>query len=284
MIKEWIGEYKPQSSEDTLSALRQIMQQVTLAGLSRTDFFENAAFYGGTALRIFHGLDRFSEDMDFSLLRADDGFSFEPYFDAIITEFEAIGMRVSIREKPKKHQSPVESAFLKSQTELRQLVLEEIVKQAGIKPTNRTVTIKLEADRQPPVGFATEEKLLLRPFSFYVKCFDLPSLFAGKMHALLFRKWQNRVKGRDWYDLQFYIRQGVPLNLRHFALRAYDSGDWPAESITKEQLLALLQAKIKSVSYAAIREDVVRFIPDESVIRIWGEKYFTDLAERLKFG
>ncbi|MDJ1505260.1 nucleotidyl transferase AbiEii/AbiGii toxin family protein [Xanthocytophaga agilis] len=283
MIKEWIAQYKPQDTEQTLSALREIMQEVTLAGLSRTDFFEKAAFYGGTALRIFYGLDRFSEDMDFSLLQANPDFSFEPYFQAIITEFQAIGMRVSIREKDKKQQTTVESAFLKTETIWKELVLEEIVKQAGLKPTNRTVTIKIEADRQPPLGFSTEEKLLVKPFSFYVKCFDLPSLFAGKMHALLFRKWQNRVKGRDWYDLEWYIKKGVPLDLRHFALRAKDTGDWETDTITQEQVLALLQAKITSVSYASIREDIVRFIKDESVLTIWGEKYFSDLIQRLKF-
>ncbi len=283
MIKEWIAQYKPDNTDDTLFALREIMQMVTLAGLSRTGFFENAAFYGGTALRMFHGLDRFSEDMDFSLIKADPDFSFEPYFEPILTEFKAIGMMVSIREKQKRQPTNVESAFLKSETEWKELVLEQIVRQAGIKPTNRTVTIKLEADRIPSPGFSTEEKLLVRPFSFYVRCFDLPSLFAGKMHALLFRKWQNRVKGRDWYDLEFYIRKGVGLNLHHFALRAKDSGDWHKDSITEEELMALLLAKIKTVSYASVREDVERFIRDQGVLALWGEKYFTDLAQQLKF-
>jgi len=283
MIKEWIAEYKPQDTEETLAALREIMQEVALAGLSRTDFFEKAAFYGGTALRIFYGLDRFSEDLDFSLLVPDADFSFEPYFEAITTEFKAIGMTVSIREKEKKHQTNTESAFLKSETLWKELVLEEIVKQAGIKPSNRTVTIKIEADRQPPQGFSTEEKLLVRPFSFYVKCFDLPSLFAGKMHALLFRKWQNRVKGRDWYDLEWYIKKGIPLDLHHFALRAKDTGDWDKDSITQEEVLALLKEKVNSVSYDSIREDIIKFIKDDSVLNIWGDKYFNDLIQKLKF-
>lgn len=164
MIKEWIGEYEPKNSEDVLSALREIMQEVALAGLSRTNFFEKAAFYGGTALRIFYGLDRFSEDLDFSLLKADPDFSLEPYFDAIVAEFESVGMKVSIREKNKKEKTNIDSAFLKSETEWKELVLEDIVKQAGIKPTNRGMKIKIEVDRQPPPGFATEMKLLTRPF------------------------------------------------------------------------------------------------------------------------
>ena len=96
MIKDWIAEYKPTNEEETLSALREIMQEIALAGLSRTDFFEKAAFYGGTALRIFYSLDRFSEDLDFSLMEKNPDFSLEPYFTAIVTEFEAIGMTVAL--------------------------------------------------------------------------------------------------------------------------------------------------------------------------------------------
>ena len=138
-------------------------------------------------------------------------------------------------------------------------------------------------DRIPPLGFTTEEKLLIRPFSFYVKCFNLPSLFAGKMHALLFRKWQNRVKGRDWYDLEWYIKKGIPLDLHHFALRAKDTGDWPEERITAEQVVQLLQDKIKQVSMDNVKDDVIRFIKDDSVLKIWSEKYFTDITQKLKF-
>ncbi|HRP55898.1 nucleotidyl transferase AbiEii/AbiGii toxin family protein [Agriterribacter sp.] len=99
----------------------------------------------------------------------------------------------------------------------------------------------------------TEEKLLLKPFSLYVKCFTLPDLFAGKMHAFLFRKWKGRVKGRDWFDMEWYIRKGVPLNLGHLLIRSQDSGDWKEKWMTKEQFMTLLQNKIQSVSFNSIR-------------------------------
>lgn len=282
MMKEWIAEYNPQNEEETLSALREIMQEIALAGLSRTDFFEKAAFYGGTALRIFYGLDRFSEDLDFSLLEPNSDFSLEPYFSAIVTEFEAMGMTVSIREKDKKVQSSVESAFLKSETVWKELILEDIVKQAGIR-SNKSIKIKIEVDRNPPLGFTTEEKLLLRPFSFYVKCFALPSLFAGKMHALLFRKWKSRIKGRDWYDMEWYIRKGVKLDIYHFLQRAKNTGDWQTEDITSEQFLTLLKEKIDAVSFSAIREDVIRFIEDDEKLKLWSPVYFKDLIDKMKF-
>lgn len=282
MIKEWIAEYKPKNEDEILDALREIMQEITLAALSRTDFFEKAAFYGGTALRIFYGLDRFSEDLDFSLMKADEGFTLEPYFSAILTEFEALGIKVRINEKEKAKRSSIESAFLKTETIWKELVLEDILKQTGVK-SNKPIKIKIEVDRNPPLGFQTEEKLLIRPFSFYVRCFKLPSLFAGKLHALLYRKWNNRVKGRDWYDLEWYIKKGIPLDAAHFLLRAQDTTDWNAEIITNEQILELINHKIESVSFTNIKEDVIRFIKDEKVLSIWSAKYFKDLVEKMKF-
>ena len=282
MIKEWIAEYNPQNEEEILSALREIMQEITLAGLSRTNFFEKAAFYGGTALRIFYGLDRYSEDLDFSLLKPDSNFSIEPYFKAVLDEFKSLGLTVSIKEKIKTKQTAIDSAFLKAETIWQEIVLEDIIKETGVR-SNKTLKIKIEVDRQPPLNFKTEEKLLLRPFSFYLKCFTKPSLFAGKMHALLFRKWKTRVKGRDWYDLEWYIKKGIPLDVNHFLTRAKDTNDWKDDSISNEQIIELLATKIKSVSFSSIKEDVVRFIKNDDVLNIWSPEYFKDLIEKIKF-
>ena len=281
MIKEWIDSYQPNNEEEALSALREIMQEIALAGLSRTDFFKKAAFYEGTALRIFHGLNRYSEDLDFSLLSEEKDFSLEPYFLSIQEEFNSLGMSVSLRQKSKIHTTPIESAFLKSDTLWQELVLEDMVKQIGIK-SNKNIKIKIEVDRNPPLNFQTEEKLMLRPFSFYVKCFDLPSLFAGKMHALLFRKWKDRVKGRDWYDMEWYIRKGVSLNLTHFLQRAQDSGDWQSPTISKEELMDLLRTKIQSISIEKVKADVRPFIKDANQLEIWSSQYFLDLVNLLK--
>src|SRR5690606_35190359 len=280
MIKEWIKEYNPKNIDDTSAALREIMQEVTLAGLSRTDFFEKAAFYGGTALRIFYGLDRFSEDLDFSLLRVDPDFQLGRYQKAIIHEFEALGVKVSLGEKKKEVKSAIDSSVLKFETLWKELVLEGIVPQQGI---NRiaNIKIKIEVDTKPPLGFATEEKLLLRPFSFYVKCLVLPDLFAGKMHALLFRKWKQNVKGRDWYDMEWYIKKGVVLNLHHFVLRAIDSGDWNSDTMTENEFRDLLAKRIDSVDMQYVRDDIKRFIKDQGVLEIWSPKYFHELATHL---
>lgn len=281
MIKEWLESYNPANREEATSALREIMQEVGLAGLYRSGFFDKAAFYGGTALRIFYGLDRFSEDLDFSLIEEDAGFSFQPYMQAIISEFNAQGMQVSINEKVKSAQSNVESAFLKSETIWKELVLDSILPEQHLGQVAR-IKIKIEVDKKPPLGFATEEKLLTRPFSFYVRCFSLADLFAGKMHALLFRKWQNNVKGRDWYDMEWYIRNGTPLNLSHFLLRAKGSGNWQEEVITEAQFRSLLKQKIDSVNMDRVKDDIRRFIRYPSRLDVWSARYFHDLSAQLK--
>ena len=170
---------------------------------------------------------------------------------------------------------------MKSETIWKELVLEDIIPQNGLDQI-ANIKIKLEVDIRPPLGFETEERLLLKPFSFYVKCFTVSDLFAGKMHALLFRKWKNNVKGRDWYDMEWYIKKGIALNLKHFILRARDSGDWQKETITEGEFRGLLNTKIDEVNLNRVKADINRFIPDPNVIDIWSSKYFHDLVNNLK--
>jgi len=190
-------------------------------------------------------------------------------------------MQVSISEKQKAANSNINSAFLKSETIWKELVLEGVIPQNGLEEVAR-VKIKIEVDKEPPLGFLTEEKLLLKPFSFYVKCVSLPDLFAGKMHALLFRKWGANVKGRDWYDMEWYIKKGYRLNLDHFLLRALDSGDWKKDTISEEEFRQLLSDRIESVIMAYVKADISRFIKDPMVLEIWSPGYFHDLSSKLK--
>ncbi|MBW6499694.1 MAG: nucleotidyl transferase AbiEii/AbiGii toxin family protein [Bacteroidales bacterium] len=266
-----LSKYEMNSQEQATRALREVMQEIALAGLYRGDFFSKAAFYGGTCLRIFHQLPRFSEDLDFSLLADDPTFSLAPYFNAIKKEFDALGMGVIIKQKNKTAETAIESAFLKNTTQLFDLAL----------TGPQIVNIKFEVDTQPPLGFQTEEKLLLEPFSFYVKCFSPSDLFAGKIHALIFRKWKNRVKGRDWFDFEWYIRKGIPLNLDHFNRRAVQGGNIE-QPITKIEFLPLLKERIKAVDINSARQDIRRFVTDAKVLDIWSSDYFLTLADKVK--
>jgi predicted nucleotidyltransferase component of viral defense system len=277
LIEKMLAQYNAENSEALIHALREIMQKIAVAGLYRGGFFRYAAFYGGSCLRLFHGLDRYSEDLDFTLLRADGAFSLENYFQNIAQEFTSLGIDVTIQKRKKSVESPVESAFLKSNTIIHTLELTVPMHR------DRTVKIKLEADTQPPLKFQTEEKLLLQPFSFYVRCLTLPSLYAGKLHALLFRKWKNRVKGRDWYDWEWYVRHQIPVDLTHLRERAVQSGDWE-ENVPFDQpaLQSLLLKHINDVDFEAAADDVRRFILNPDLLQIWSVRYFSDLAEHIK--
>ena len=187
VFESMMSAFPVQTDADYQNALHEVMQKITLAGLYRRDFFKRAAFYGGTCLHFFYGLPRFSEDMDFSLLQADPNFTLSEYFDAITAEFRALGREVVITRKQKKRQAAIESAFLKDTTDIYNLSFQ----------TERKVRIKIEVDILPPLDFATESHALMLPFSFMTRCFNLPCLYAGKIHALLFRDWKQRVKGRD---------------------------------------------------------------------------------------
>jgi len=273
VVDQMLQKYTLGTHEDASLALREVMQEIALAGLQRGGFFDKAAFYGGTCLRIFEGLPRFSEDLDFSLSQPDANFSFEPYFKTLRQEFASLGLEVELIEKNKSAQTNISSAFLKNTSTVYDLNV------LGRK----TIKIKFEVDTNPPLRFATTERLLIQPYSFYVKCFALPDLFAGKIHALMYRQWGNRVKGRDWFDFEWYVQQGIPLNLVHFAERAFQSGDLASRTLESESFLDMLQARIQGLNISSAKEDVERFLRDSESLKIWSTGYFLELSKLVKF-
>jgi hypothetical protein len=284
MLSEWIEEeFSPRNRAETQAALRQVLQQIALAGLFRAGFFEKAAFYGDTALRLFYGLPRFSEDLDFSLLRPQPEFSLAPYLRSLEKECAALGVQMTSRKKGKAGESPIDTAFLRSDTQIRELILQTGEYKPG--PKERvSVKVKLEVDTRPPLEFSTEERLLLKPFSCYIKCFAPSDLFAGKLHALLFRSWKNRVKGRDWFDFEWYLKKDIPLNLSHLKARMTQSGHWPKDHpLEREEVIQLLQERIEAVDFGQAKTDVRRFLRDPSVLEIWSAAYFHDLTGYLRW-
>lgn len=271
VLRQMLEKYDTTTTEGAFNGLREVMQEVALAGLYRGGFFDKAAFYGGTCLRIFYGLPRFSEDLEFSLLASDPDFSLDPYFKVVREEFSALGLDVKISAKKKTIRTGIESAFLKSDTRLFSFAVH----------ADKTIEIKFEVDTKPPLGFATEEKLLLQPFSFYVKCFSLPDLFAGKMHALLYRNWKNRVKGRDWFDFEWYVRQGIPLNLSHLVVRALQSKHLQDDTLSEPEFRQKLQQRIDDLDVSAAVKDIARFVKDAEALNIWSREYFKDLSQML---
>ncbi len=273
IFQNMLSRYQIATKDDLTNATHEVMQQITLAGLYRGGFFDKAAFYGGTCLRIFHGLQRFSEDMDFSLLQADGKFSLENYFEPIITEFKALGKDVEISKKAKTAQTNVESAFLKENTEIYDLQFS----------TEKRIKIKIEVDTQPPLDFSTEYKLLLLPFSFMTRCYSLPDLYAGKMHAFLFRNWKTRVKGRDWYDFEFYVRNNIALNFNHLQKRAEQINNLTEKNFTPEIFKQMLKERIEKTNIESVKNDVRPFLKKPQEMEIWSTKYFLQLAGMIRF-
>lgn len=208
--------------------------------------------------------------MDFSLLKEDPTFNIENYFPAIIAEFKALGREVVVTKKEKKNFGKIESAFLKDDTYVYNLAFQ----------TEKSLKIKLEVDTKPPLGFKTEQKLLLQPFSFMTRCVALPDLFAGTMHALVYRKWGQRVKGRDWYDFEWYVRNGIPLDFEHFRQRAID---FNGEDLTKDEFLKMLTQRLATTEISLVKNDVLPFIKNPAEADIWSNDYFVQLAGMMKF-
>ncbi|NGX45963.1 MAG: hypothetical protein K940chlam2_01144 [Chlamydiae bacterium] len=279
-IRDLINKYRdsPLKKRDIL---REILQQTALMGLARNQFFEHAAFYGGTAMRILYGLDRFSEDLDFSLLKPDPQFNLQPFLEGLQREMNALGFQVEVMAKKK--EPPILSAFVKGDTLKRLLTIEEEkITRKGVH-SDEKIAIKLEIDINPPLGFEVETKLVLNPTPFYVLTYCLRDLFAGKMYAILCRSWKTRVKGRDWYDLVWFIRNNIPVHLSHLAQRMKQSGHLPLESrLDHENLLNLLEEKIEKINWEHAKNDVKAFLHDPRVLDIWSQQFFLELISQLK--
>lgn len=270
IFDQMVARYEVSTVAQKRNATCEVMQEITLAGLYRSGFFNKAAFYGGTCLRIFHNLPRFSEDMDFSLIRKSSEFNLEDYFPAIIEEFKAAGQEVVITRKEKKNETNVESAFLKADTAMYDMNFKSV----------RDFKVKIEVDVNPPEGFNTEQKLSMLPFSFMTRCFTLEDLFAGKMHALLFRNWKNRIKGRDWFDFEWYIRHNIPLNFSHLQIRAKE---FNGLDLDKDSFREMLNNRLASSDIQLVKNDVSPFVENPASLDIWSNEYFLLLSERIKF-
>jgi predicted nucleotidyltransferase component of viral defense system len=284
IIEQMLSKYDIESENELINALKEVYQEIVLLGLYRGGFFQKATFYGGTALRIIHGIDRFSEDLDFSLLQKDPTFDIESYFPHIIDEFEALGIKMILRKKEKPKGSDIESAFLKNDTSIHTLDIEiddlsNILE--GIH-SGKKIKIKFEVDINPPLKFETEAHTLLLPTTFNVVSMTLPNLYAGKLHALLFRNWKSRVKGRDWYDFEWYVKRGVKANLIHLQERMIQSGNLSKDEIlTQEKLRALMKEKIDILDIDKAKQEVQVFLKNPSVLDFWSKDYFNLLVDRI---
>ena len=284
-VESMLKKYSCVTTDDYKNALKEIIQEIALLGLYRADFFNTAAFYGGSALRIFYGLNRFSEDLDFSLIKKDPDFEIETYCKFIKDELGAYGFQMEVEKKVKSISSNIESAFIKGGTKIHILDISSKIQGISKLHNNELIKVKLEIDTNPPEGADYEIKYQLTPIPYHVRLFSLSSLFAGKIHALLCRGWgSNRTKGRDLYDYVWYLSQGAQLNSNHLTQRMKQSGHLEGDkNLTIADIKELLSKKFSEMDYKNAKNDVFPFIADSAELELWSKDFFVSITEdRLK--
>ena len=283
-IEQMLKNYQIENIYDQKNAMKEIMQEIVLCGLSRAGFFQKAAFYGGTALWIFYGLDRFSEDLDFSLVTADLDFDLSVYFPVLEKEVRAFGLHVTIQEKEKTKESNIRSAFLKGNTKEHLLLFYANENLAGSVARSEVVKIKFEVDINPPEYAGFEHKYRLLPTPYEVNLYDMPSLFAGKIHAVLCRAWKSRIKGRDLYDYVFYLSRGSAVNQKHLQARLLQSGFISEDmECTLPELRHMLYERFDTIDFRQAKQDVEPFIRDTASLNMWNAGFFKQITAGLRF-
>lgn len=283
VVEQMVQSFEPKSLEERKNAIKQVMQEIALCGLSRAGFFDKAVFYGGTALRIFHDLDRFSEDLDFSLRDPDPDFRLQRFLPILEKEVQSFGIHLTVQQKEKSMLTNIQTAFTKGETREHLLHFYPEIPSVSGTAAGEKIQIKLEIDINPP-GFATfENRYRLMPLPYSIALYDMPSLFAGKIHAVLCRGWKNRVKGRDLYDYIHFLSRGTPFNLEHLRERLVRSGAIKeGESFTASEVRELLHERFTSLNYDQARTDVLPFIGNPAMLDLWNADFFTKITQELK--
>ncbi len=281
-ILQMLAQYDCQSIADYENSLKEIMQEIALLGLWRAKFYEHGLFYGGSALRILYGLNRFSEDLDFSLLQPAPDFDLQPYHNAIITELEGFGFEVEISAKKKVKMSQIDSAFIKADTKVNFLNVKVADSLVAKLHANNILKIKVEVDLDPPGHHGIEVVDIYRPIPFQVKTMPKEDLFAGKIHAILARQWQTRVKGRDYFDYLWYLGQHSALNLKHLAARLRQSGHL-TEPLTPEKFKNLLSDKFGEFDVEQAKTDISPFLKEreQASLELWSNAYFLKTVDNI---
>ncbi len=282
LIEQMLKKYSLLTVEDRKNSLKEVIQEIILCGLSRAGFFNKAAFYGGTALRIFYGLDRFSEDLDFSLIKPNPNFDLTQYFPTLEKEVKAFGLDFQVEEKDKNSDSNIRSAFLKGNTKEHLMKFYANSDIQGKISSNEIIKIKFEVDINPPAYATFERNYRLLPYPYEIALYDQCSLFAGKIHAVICRGWKNRVKGRDLYDYIFYLSQNSSVNIKHLNERLIQSEFITAgKQLSISEIKQILVAKFSEIDYEQAKKDVEPFIKDVDSLSLWNKDFFISITEQL---
>lgn len=274
IITERLSEYNVQTAEEELNAIKEITQEIILYALSKTSFFSHAYFSGGTALRIIHGLNRFSEDLDFTTNVVKADFQFNDYMDEVLLTLKQYGLDMKVKKAK-------DDSFVKAR-ELK----ENSAKWTLSFPSNKQlkkVLIKLEIDTNPPSGSVEAKANLDFPLLHQVKIGSMETLFSGKLHALLCRSF---MKGRDWYDLLWYIKKNSNINYELLKNALFQMGPYQGENlkvVNRDFVVSELSSKIKALNWKEVRRDVERFLKPEELdtLKLWDEDLFLEKVQKI---
>lgn len=279
ILEQMLAQYEIKDARDEENAIKEILQELILAALSGAGFFKEAIFCGGTALRIFYGLNRFSEDLDFSLEKPNSDFDINDYLPKVVESLKEYGINMEVQVK--KQKTAVQSAFLKANT-LEQMLYFNTSFDVGHIRKEEKIKIKLEIDTNPPLGGTYEMKVGLLPSIYDVKIYDSESLFAGKLHSLLCRFWDNRIKGRDLYDFIFYLSRKTKINISFLENAMKQSGHIKEdESLDLNKIKELLRTRFNEIDYKLAIEDVTPFIKNTEELRFWDKDFFLSLIDMI---
>lgn len=281
-IEQILNQISPSTSEETKLALREIIQSIVLVGLSRGGFFKYASFYGGTALRIFYGLNRYSEDLDFTLNKANKTMCIDKFANQIKIVALSYGLDLDIVTKAKRIESPIESAFAKLNTYQTFIKLKIGKEMTETLHKDETIKVKLEIDCNPPLGFNVATKWIDIPEFAPVIVLDEPSLFAGKLHAILCRTYKSNVKGRDYYDFLFFISRKIKPNLTYLKNKLIESGKIRSNDAFDLTILkTMLKNRFETVDFEEVRKDASRFVFNKEDLTYYSKELFMQMADKI---
>lgn len=276
ILRRRLADYAVTDARQEEQALKEILQAVALYALWRAEFFEVAAFQGGTSLRLLHGLRRFSEDLDFILKAPNTDFAWSSYFDGLVAVFAEFGVRCELSDRRHMDRA-VRQAMLKDDSIARQLDLSFYRGETG-----RKLKVKLEIDTNPPAGSGFDYHYLDFPLDFELCTQDLASNFALKIHALLCRPY---LKGRDWFDFGWYVAQGVTPNFPHLAAALDQYGPWQGQGVKLDRvwLESALLERIRAIDWPTAAQDVAPFLapPEQAGLKLWSERFFAGKVAKL---
>lgn len=284
VINEILKTYNCLSSEDYKNALKEIVQEITLLGLYRQNFFDKVAFYGGSALRIAYNIDRFSEDLDFTLLKASKNFDISKYFKGLEDEFTSFGLSFKIQKKIKNFDTNIDSAFIKGNTLKHLILIENLNINKVFFNKNDLIKVKIEIDTDPPNPSGNSEVLFsskIIPYSYRILTKE--SLFSGKLHAILCRDYKSkRVKGRDFYDFIWFINSKIKPDLKYLEAKMKQSKHLESKVVLSLKILKdLLIDKFNIVDFNEARKDIMPFIKDTPNLEVWSKDFFLFLLNKM---